>query len=206
MKKILLLLLAFAVYSCGSVKKKWVNENFAEKAALESLRENNISLNKESEERIMQELYLDFNSIMMEELSKLKITSDENSELSGTLKAEDGKEKTVSFGGNTITANGADISFLWSKKNTSEKEYKKQINEFSEQIEKKEISIKNLELRLDSLQSEVDNLKSVKESKKETTSKEKTRSFWSFWIWIILIAAILVFLVYRYGKKYIPFL
>ena len=47
MKKLLLLLLfALLVASCSTVKKTWVKENFAEKEALESLKKQNLILNK----------------------------------------------------------------------------------------------------------------------------------------------------------------
>ena len=153
----------------------------------------------------MQDLYIDFNSIMLEEFSKVKTASNEDTSISGTITAEEGKEKSVSFGGNTITSIGSEIKFLWNKNNRTKKDFESKYKQLDEKLAQRDTRIATLESRLDSLLVTETKSNSTKESEKNTASKTKKRTG-PWWIWLIIAAIVVGYLYHIFGKKWIPFI
>lgn len=110
-KYIIIPLLFISLFNCKIVKKDWLKENYVEKTEFESL-ENVVNSSNEtatlSEDFLTLEKFNEFVNALSQKSSE---SSSEATTVTGTIEAEEGKEKTATIGNTTITSNGANISF-----------------------------------------------------------------------------------------------
>ncbi|MGB0896870.1 MAG: hypothetical protein ACPGRW_06080 [Flavobacteriaceae bacterium] len=196
MKKYILILLVLS--SCRTAKKEWVKENFSEKATVKKYFTAQDSTFKSELNEINETLTATFN----ERFNSTTTTKNESTTVSGTITAEDGKEKTATIGNTTITSNGANISFTTSSSKTMESKYVKLVQELQSE---KQFSQK-IQSELISLKSEFANFVSTYESEKTTKSKTVKKTGVQFGVWIIIAIVLILIVVIWYFRKSIPFI
>ncbi len=207
MKKItLIFLVLLSLFSCRSVKKEWVKENFTEKAEISQLKENYSNLKNTLKTEINEALILEINEKLKQEKVSESSSENESTTVSGSITAEDGKEKSVTIGGTTIKSNGANVTFETSSTKEFTRKYESKLEELQMQLEKKTITIKELHSEINSLKSEFSIFRSNYESEKTAKSKEVKSSGLSFGFWLTIIIVTIVIIIIWYFRKSIPFL
>ena len=207
MKKLLILSLLFISFtSCRVAKKEWVKENFTEKSTVkESLTVQSDSINKR-----LEQLSESFNS-KLKSISESKSSSSSESEsestnVTGTITAEDGKEKSVTINGTTIKSNGANISFETNSNKAISKEFKENFDQLTAELQTESSKRFQLEVEVRSLYSRLSELESNKEASKTTKSKEVTKRGFSFGVWLFFLLFGIAICTIWYFRKSIPFL
>lgn len=196
--KYLILCLVFISFcSCRVAKKSWVKETYAEKTEVTSLKESFANSKETLKTEISETLSLEFS----EKLKQGTTKESESTTVTGTIEAEDGKEKSVTIGGTTITSNGANISF----ETNSSKEIATQYKELSSQLATERNLTQELQTELISLKSEFADFRSTYESDKTTKTKDVTKRGGTFGVWIFGIIALVVIFLLWYFRKMLPF-
>lgn len=167
MKKLLLILLLFT--SCKIAKRNWVNENFTSK-----------------EEKTQLETELQKTKFNLLNLTQNTSShSNEHVTVTGSITAEDGKEKTVTAGGLTITSNGANINF--ESTNTSSKS--------------QELIYSQLRAENESFKTRLDVLESKLDQEKTTTTKTVKKTGFQAGVWVVIVLVLLALVVLWYLKN-----
>lgn len=207
MKHISIILILFCtLFSCRTVKKEWVQEHFAEKSELSQLAQKTQETQKTLKSEISEALILEFSQKLKQETSSSTSQENESTSVSGTIVAEEGKEKSATIGNTTIVSNGANISFQTTNSSSITKAFESKYQELESKYQEAQQTISTLQSQYNSLKSEFANFRSTYESEKNSSSRTVTKSGWSFKTWLILIAIILVIAAVLYFKKKIPFL
>lgn len=203
MKKYIIISLVFiSLSSCRTVKKEWVKENFTEKATTQQIRVAQDSVFRSEIQKIETSVSQLETSVSKIETSKTSESETENTNVSGTIEAEDGKEKSVTIGNTTIKSNGANVSFSTSNTKTLTKEFERQLQEITQQLEFERTFNQTLQTEINSLKSEFANFTSTYESEKTTKTKEVTKRNFTLTTWLIIIGVlVLLYFIYRFRKK-----
>ena len=203
MKKYLILSIVFiSLFSCRIAKKQWVKENYAEKSVIEESLTTQNTLQKNELSKITQEIITNFTQKLQEQ--KSKVSESESTDVSGTITAEDGKQKYVTIGNTTIKSDGANVTFKTSS-NIS-KEFESRYKELEENDKKQSIHISTLERRLDSVIINQKQMKVEQDIIKTNQTKSVKKSGLSFGSWFILIIVAIVLVAIWFFRKSIPFL
>lgn len=203
MKKHLILLVVFiSFFSCRTVKKEWVKETFAEKSELtqfaQETQKTQETLKIELNEKVSQIETL----VSKNETSSTSEVTNENTSVSGTIEAEEGKEKSVTIGDTTIKSNGANISFSTSSSTSVTKQFESKLQEITQQLEYERSLTQSLQSEVNTLKSEFANFRSAYESETTIKSKEVTKRNLTLGTWIIIAIIVIVLgLVYRFRKR-----
>lgn len=204
-KYIILILVAGSLMSCRVAKKQWAEETFASKALLTQ----KIDQQQESLEKSFQEISESFQSKLLEisesRSESTTMVENESTTVTGSITAEDGKEKSVTIGGTTIRSSGANISFETNTTKALSAAFESKYQQLESQLREEQTTIIKLQTQVNSLKSELSVIKSEIENNKSNRSKEVTRRGLPFGILIAgFIILILIFLFY-YFRKQIPF-
>lgn len=209
MKRSLLILLVFwtfFVQSCRTAKKDWVNENFTSKSETEAFQKGIAKVTETLKKDVAESLTEFKKEVSSTATTSSSETESENTTVTGTITAEDGKEKSVTIGGTTIKSNGADVSFTTTASKEISKEFLEKFQEISSELQSEKLLRETLEAQLFSLKSEFANFRSSYESEKDTKTKtvNKKGLTGGFTFWIIL--AIIIIALIWYFRKSIPFI
>lgn len=207
MKKYIILLLVFiSFFSCRTVKKEWVKENFTEKATTNEIRVVQDSTFKSEILKLETSISKIEISVSKNETISETTTENETTNVSGSITAEDGKEKSVTIGGTTIKSNGANVTFETSSSKAFTKQFESQLQELETKFEQTSKELSDTKMTLSVLKSEFANFVSTYESEKTAKSKEVEKSGFGFGVWLIIIIAIILLLAFLYFKSKTSFL
>lgn len=207
MKKLILFSAIILLFtSCRSVKKEWVKENFSEKATVNRSLSVQDSTLKSEISKIETSISKIETSISNTETTKESTSENETTSVSGSITAEEGKEKSVTIGGTTIKSNGANVTFETSSSKTMSREFESKFEQLTLQLEEQSETIQSLNSKLFNQQSEIESLESKYSSLKTSKSRVVKRSGLSFTTWLIIVLALAVVGAIWYFRKSIPFL
>lgn len=208
MKKLLIILCVFiSFYGCRTVKKDWLELNYASKADIEMLQDKSTFLSESLKNEIRETLNKDFDEKLKQERISESTKEDETTTVKGTIEAEEGKEKTAEIGNTKIKSNGANISFETTTSKAISKEFESRYQQLEQKLLEESKKTERLQSQLNSLKSEIANLRSNQETEKTTKSKEKNSKGLTFGtILTLIIILVLAGLVWYYWKKISAFL
>lgn len=207
MKKLIAISTLFILFtSCRSVKKEWVKENFTEKSEISQLKANYSNLKNTLKTEINETLILEINEKLKQEKVYESSSKNETTTVSGSISAEDGKEKSVTIGSTTIKSNGANVTFKTSSTKEFTKQFESHLQELEIRLQESLLEISILRSENNSIKSEFANFKSTYDREKTSESKTVKKSGLSFGTWLILIIIIIVIVLIWYFRKSIPFL
>ena len=199
-KKItVIVLLTLLTFGCKTVKKEWVKENFTSKQESSLLKQSVSNLNKTLKSEISDTSIKDFNEKLNQLSKKITETESKNTTVSGSITAEDGKEKSVSIGNTEIKSIGANITFETTSSTSLSKEFETKYHELSQLLQSEREYREVLRIEIDSLKNEFANFVSNQESEKTTKYKEVKKR-------VISILVLLIIGTLYYFRKKIPFL
>ncbi len=207
MKKYIILLVVFiSLLGCRVAKKEWVKENYTEKSTTREIRVVQDSV-------IKSELFKIKTSVSKLETSVSKSTTtngstseNESTTVSGTITAEDGKEKSVTIGGTIIKSDGANVTFETTSSKAISKEFQENLQEISKELQEKSVQLQEVQTELISLKSEFSNFKLTYESEKTIKTNTVKKTGFQFGVWIIAGIVVIVILAVWYFRKSISFL
>lgn len=197
---IYIMLLLSVMFSCRTVKKEWIKENYQSKTEALSQKEEVLKEVKTSQVEITETLVRDFKERFKTETESNKETENENTEIEVNMVAEKGVEKTATIGDTTIKSNGANITASIKTSKESESKTETQIIELFSQLEQKSDIIQSNKEDINSLKSEIANLKTSQENVFTLFSKWVEKKGVKFWVITVAVLAILFF-VYRFFRK-----
>lgn len=207
MKNILIILIVISFTSCRTVKKEWVKENYTSKQEAIALSDDLLKETKEQLRLTKETLSKDFDEKIKQATEKTTEKTDEKTTVSGTIEAEDGKEKSVVIGDTKITSNGATVNFETTSIKSFLAEYKTQVNELSSQLNEEKQTNEYLLHELNSVKTELKQLQQEINSETTTKSKDVNKSGLSFTtiilIVLVIILAVSAFVVYKKYKGYL---
>lgn len=210
MKKYIIILLmfslAFLCSSCRVAKKEWVKENFTEKATTQEIRVVQDSTFKSEISKIETSIHKIETFVSKIETFKTSENETESTTVSGSITAEDGKEKSVSIGGTTIKSHGANVTFETTTSKAISKEFQESFQQISKELQEKSVKLQEVQTELNSLKSEFSNFVSTYQSEKNAKTKEVKKTGFQFGVWIIVAIAIIITIFIWYFRKSIPFL
>lgn len=205
MKKILIVSVLLIFCSCRTAKKEWVKENYSSKEELVTLG-NKISTVTSNQISSMQKTLLnEINEKRFFLNENFDKKENENTTVTGTIKAEEGIEKTAQVGNTLIKSNGSEIQF----KIQIEKELSETIKSYEESLESyKSESEKQISILQSSLAEERNariELQREFESYKESKSREVTKKGFTLSATVIFIGIglflLIIVAVYYYVKN-----
>lgn len=205
MKKLIIILLILCS-SCRVAKKDWLKETFAEKATVKKSLTVRDSMFRSEISKIETSVSKIENSISKIETSSGSTSENESTTVSGSITAEDGKEKTATVGNTTITSNGANISFTTTTSKEISKAFEIKYQEQQTQLQLQKQTISSLRSQLTSLKTEFANFVSTYESEKNNKTKTVKKTGFQAGVWIIVAVVVIVLIVLWYFRKSIPFL
>jgi len=201
MKKLIyIIFVLFLLTSCRIVKKDWLKENYVAKNDLEKT-VNNL---EETHERDFSKIASEY-QVIKTDLSNIETTKTNESEtetitVSGTIKAEEGKEKTAIIGNTKITSNGADISFKVENSKAFTQAFESIKNQFetykSETSEVISSLQKDLTQKSQIIETLTQDIKTLKTEKSRTVTKKQL----GFGVIILLILIVVGYLLLKRFK------
>lgn len=202
MKKLLIISTLFILLiSCRTAKKEWVKENYAEKSELTQLEQNISNLSNSLKNEISETLILDFTEKLKQATESSSENENETTIVSGSVEAEEGKEKTATIGDTKISTNGFNISFEIEKNREIKKEFESYRadneifkRETLDRIESLVSDIKEKNLKITQLENDI---KTIAESR----SKEVKKSGFGTWIYLIGFLVVILAIGYFYVKN-----
>lgn len=188
MKKLLIISILFiSLFGCRIVKKEYLEENYVEKTELKQLEQDIIYSNERLKTEISTSIALDYNEKIKQATEKTSSNESETTTVSGSIEAEEGKEKSVTVGNTTIKSNGANVSFETTNTKALSKEFESKYNELDQKYSLLEQSKKLLEIRLDSINTKLTDFEKNYNSEKTTKSKLVTKKQLAFGFVLLLI-------------------
>lgn len=166
-----------AVTGCRSVKIDKLKEELATKTELQKL-EKSFTNTIASTKTDLQQNILNIQKATINQLAlRTNTKENETTTIKADVKAEEGKEKSVSFGGTKITSNGFNVSV----ETTTNKEFNKELENYKEASEfrysqletKQETTQKQLDSTNQVLANFIATYQSEKNSKTRTVSKKQ---------------------------------
>lgn len=187
-------------FSCRTVKKEWVKENFTEKSELQEIKESLNYSNELIKEDIRQTILAEFNKSLVEITSKLNETLEENTIAKIDIEAEFGKIKEATIGNTKVTSNGAKISVETNTSKYLSKDYESYKKETQETIEMLLSENVLLDKKIDKYSLENNSLKTELTQIKETQSRYVTKKQLGLgFVLLIVIGLIIYFLNKRFN-------
>jgi len=206
MKKAIYIVIVISLFSCRVAKKEWVQDNFTEKATINKSLIVQDSVFKSEILKIETSVSELETSVSNIETSSASEASNESTTVSGSIKAEDGKEKSVTIGNTTIKSNGANVSFETTSSKSLTKEFETKYQELNKILQSEKEFNQSLESELTSLKSEFSNFKSTYESEKTSKTKTVTKRGSTFSVWLMIILVLIGTAIFWWFRKRIPFL
>lgn len=187
--------LMLVLFSCRTVKKEWVKENFTEKSELQEIKESLNYSNELIKEDIRQTILAEFKNNLIEITSKLNETLEENTIAKIDIEAEFGKIKEATIGNTKVTSNGAKISV---ETNTSKylskdfESYKKDTKETIEMLLSENVL---LDKKIDKYSVENNNLKNQLSQIKETQSRYVTKKQLGLGFVLLIVICLIIYFI-----------
>lgn len=207
MKKYLILLVVFiTVSSCRVTQIGKEKESFVSRHDVEQLIEASQKTIKTELQTIENTVSKLETAISKTESASTTEASNETTNVSGSIIAEDGKEKSATIGNTTITSNGANISFSTTTTKDVTKAFQSIIHEQRQELQQQSKTIISLQSELTSLKKEFATFISNYESDKATRAKTVKKTGFQAGVWIIVAIVVIVLIVLWYFRKSIPFL
>lgn len=198
MKNLLLILAIATLFSCRTVKKEWVKENYQSKIEAVALAEETLNRAESLTIDEIQKLTFNFEEKLQETTQKTTKEESQSTSVSATIEAEDGKEKSVTIGGTKVVSNGARVT-VESETNTSFKDEQETTNkEILRQLDEERRFSSAVNESLISLKSEFE---AYKESHKQETSvfsKWVKKQGWQTWVIVLAVFAVGIFAFSRW--------
>lgn len=207
MKKAILIILVFiSTASCRTAKKEWVKENFASHLELEGVKNTLSEELKKQEASLTENIQSKYKEVLDQKSSEEISNESEDSTISGTIIAEDGKEKSVSYGGTTISSNGATIKFTSKITKALSKEYSSKFQELNNQLDQERKTVETLSSEINTIKKELEHIKSTQDIDRKSKSRDvKSNGFQLVaWVWLGLLIIVIVLL--NIFKNQIPFI
>lgn len=207
MKKTILIVLLFAsLLSCRTAKKEWVKENFASNSELLRVKDSFSEEISNQEDSLIETMNSKYNEILEQKSSHESDSETEDSTITGTIIAEEGKEKSVSYGGTTINSNGATIQFTTKISKAISKEYSSKFQELNSQLDQERQSIRVLETELTFLKKELETLQTQQINNREAKTRDVKSNGFQVGTWIWLLVVVVVIVLINIFKNQIPFI
>ena len=192
--------------SCRVAKKEWVKENFTEKATTQGIRVVQDSTFKSEISKIETSIHKIETSVSKNETKSTSDTESQTTTVTGTITAEEGKEKSVTIGGTTIKSHGANVTFETTSSKAISKEFQESFQQISKELQEKSVKLQEVQTELNSLKSEFASFVSTYQSEKNAKTKTVKKTGFQFGVWILIALAIIVLVFIWYFRKSIPFL
>lgn len=189
MKNYLIILAILTLSGCRTAKKEWVKENYQSKIEAVAMANELSNFTKTELTKINQSLILDFEEKLKQATQKTTQEESQSTTVSGTLTAEDGKEKSVTFGNTTIKSNGANVSFKTESRNSINKEYESNLKELHRQLDEERQFNQALNNEIISLKNQFANFASNQKTEKTTQTKEVNKKGWQTWVIVLAVFA-----------------
>ena len=203
---ILLIFWTLFVQSCRTAKKEWVNETFAQKNEVQALQET-FETSIETVKSETSETISEIRKEVSNSRSINETTSEsENTTVTVDITAEDGKEKSATVGGTTITSNGANVKVTTSTSKEASKESEERFQAFESQLASERQEKEELQQYVYSLEQRILDIEQTMQSTKSWYKKTVKILGATLPVWILLIIILAVVGIVWYFKKSIPFL
>lgn len=187
--------LMLVLFSCRTVKKEWVKENFTEKSELQEIKESLNYSNELIKEDIRQTILAEFKNNLIEITSKLNETLEENTIAKIDIEAEFGKIKEATIGSTKVTSNGAKISVETNTSKYLQKDYESYKKETQETIEMLLSENVLLEKKIDKYSAENNNLKTELTKIKETQSRYVTKKQLGLGFVLLIVIGLIIYFI-----------
>lgn len=199
MKNYLILSVLFiSLFGCKTAKINWVKENFEEKSVVsQKLETQKDSLISEIS-TIRDSLSAISSHFLQQQTTSVSSSLDESTTISGSIVAEDGKEKSVTAGGITIKSNGANVSFETTMTRRETIALQNRVESLTIQLTEAISRIEKNQLKTISNEKNLADFRSTYESQTQTKEKEVKKTGFQAGVWIIGGLAILVLVVLLY--------
>lgn len=200
-----IIFLTFGLASCVTKKKFKESQTLLEQRILSQTENRITNYTQNIKTDVKESLLSEFKETLKEIKESTTTNENETTTISGTITAEDGKDKSATIGNTVIKTNGANVTF----QTTSTKDINKQLETINKELTK---TITQLETSLKTIENEFNEFKNNQlkvndelKSEKNTQTKETNRKGFNFLFIILLIIAILTYISYRFRHK-IPFI
>ena len=191
------LIILFSLFSCRSVKKEWIKENFTEKSEIQEIKESLTSSNELIKEDVLKSLLFDFNKNLSESVSKQSESESETTKATIDIEAEFGKIKEAMVGNTKISSNGAKISVETTSNKSFAKDYESYKKETQETIEMLLNENVLLEKKTDKYSIENNSLKTELKQIKETQSKLVTKKQLGLGFVLLIVIGLVLYLIIK---------
>lgn len=201
MKKVFIILSSLVFLGCKTAKVNWVKENFEEKAVVsQKIEAQKDSLLSEIS-TIRDSLSVFQSQFLQQQTTSVSSSLDESTTISGSIIAEDGKEKSVTAGGIVIKSNGANVSFetTMTRRETIELQHK--VESLTVQLNEAISKIEQNQLKTISNEKQLADFRSTYESDTRTKEKEVKKTGFQAGVWIIGALALIVIIALWYLNK-----
>ena len=203
---ILVIFLSLFVQSCRTAKKNWVEENFTSKTEIQAFQET-FETSIETVKTETSETISEIRKEVSNSRSTNETTSEsENTTVTVDITAEDGKEKSATVGGTTITSNGANVKVTTNSSKEVSREFQEKFQEISMQLNSEKQLRETLQSELTSLKKEFADFRSSQQTEKTTKTVTVKKKWFTAPAWIIIALVLLAVGVLWYFRKSIPFL
>lgn len=192
--------------SCRVAKKDWVKENYSERSEIEQLIQASEQTTKTEISKLETSVSKIETSISNSETSSTSETESQTTTVTGTITAEEGKEKSVTIGGTTIKSHGANVTFETTSSKAISKEFQESFQQISKELQEKSVKLQEVQTELISLKSEFASFVSTYQSEKNAKTKEVKKTGFQFGVWILIAVVLIVLVFIWYFRKSIPFL
>jgi len=203
---ITLVAISLLMVSCRSVKKQWVEDNFTKNETVKHLVKQQDSIFDTKIHKIETSVSKLETSVSKNETKNETSSQEENTTISGSINAEDGKEKSVTFGDTEIKTNGASVTFTTSSSKQITKQITAKIETLTKQLNLEQTKTETLQREIISLKSEFAKIVSSLEAQKTNQTQTVKKAGFNFGVWIIIALVLAALAAVWYFKKSIPFL
>ncbi|MCB0460344.1 MAG: hypothetical protein KDC74_10070 [Flavobacteriaceae bacterium] len=203
---ILVIFLSLFVQSCRTAKKNWVEENFTSKTEIQAFQET-FETSIETVKTETSETISEIRKEVSNSRSTNETTSEsENTTVTVDITAEDGKEKSATVGGTTITSNGANVKVTTNSSKEVSREFQEKFQEISIQLNSEKQLRETLQSELTSLKKEFSDFRLSQQTEKTTKTVTVKKKGFTAPVWIIIALVVLIIAVIWYFRKKIPFI
>lgn len=201
-KAILISLILITLTGCRTVKKDWVKDNYVEKSEIQRLENSIEKLKQTTTQTINERIDSKYTAILNEMREAVKVDENETTTVSGTIEAEEGKEKSATIGNTTIKSNGSSIKFETTLNKAFNKELETINSKIEQTIEQYRNSLKTLENDFTTYKESTDKELAYLKSELDKKNKQTDKKGFSFTFVVILGIAVLI---YIFRKRILDF-
>lgn len=197
---ILVGLFLISISSCVTKKKLKESQELQSTYILDQTETKFTNSVQKLESNVTEKLNKVFDEKLKEVKESTSTNENESTTISGSITAEDGKEKTATIGNTTIKSNGANLTF----QTTSTKAINKQLETINKELTQSLNEERNARISLENEFIEyVKEQNQINESLKaelEKQSKEINKKGLSFWVIIIALVSAILFIAIKFFK------